>query len=101
MTPHTSSGTPSRVQTPQSSLPATCEGLLPWIKLSPAIYLFGMAVFWLSALPAYFGAHNGITSAGTPIGSGPYALACFVGAGLLLAAQHATRPVRVITPAAG
>jgi len=54
----------------------------------PAIYLSGMAVIWLSALPAYFAADNGVTSDGTPIGSGPYALACFAGAGLLLVALH-------------
>jgi hypothetical protein len=50
-----------------------------------------MAVFWLSALPAYLAADDGITSDGTPIGSGPYALACFVGAGLLLATLHRAR----------
>ncbi len=62
----------------------------------PAVYLGGMAVIWLSALPAYLGADNGVTSDGTPIGSGPYALACFAGAGLLLIALHRrTAPVTV------
>ena len=57
----------------------------------PAGYLGGMAVIWLGALPAYLGADDGVTGAGTPIGSGLYALACFVGAGLLLAALHRVR----------
>ena len=60
----------------------------------PAVYLGGMAVIWLSALPAYVAADNGVTGDGTPIGSGPYALACFAGAGLLLIALHRrTAPV--------
>ncbi|GAA4720325.1 hypothetical protein [Phytohabitans rumicis] len=62
----------------------------------PAVYLGGMAVIWLSALPAYLAADNGVTSDGTPIGSGPYALACFAAAGLLLVALHRrTAPVTV------
>jgi hypothetical protein len=62
----------------------------------PAVYLGGMAAIWLSALPAYVAADNGVTSDGTPIGSGPYALACFAGAGLLLVALHRrTAPVSV------
>jgi hypothetical protein len=65
-------------------------------RIYPAVYLGGMAVFWLSALPAYLAADNGITSDGTPIGSGPYALACFAGAGLLLAVLY--RRVRVPAP---
>ncbi|WP_037355796.1 hypothetical protein [Amycolatopsis orientalis] len=67
------------------------EPLSAFGRYYPWIYLGGMAVFWLGALPAYLGARNGVTSAGSPIGSGPYALACFVGAGLLLAAQRAVR----------
>lgn len=66
----------------------------------PAIYLCGMAVFWISALPAYLSAHDGITGDGTPIGNGPYALTCFVIAGLLLTAQHA-KPFARLTTAAG
>ncbi|MGW4209211.1 hypothetical protein ACWEIJ_14580 [Lentzea sp. NPDC004789] len=50
----------------------------------PAVYLIVLAVFWLSALPSYFGAVNGVTAAGTPIGSGLYALACFCAAGATL-----------------
>ena len=78
----------------------TDEPLSAFGRYYPVIYLSGMAVFWISALPAYFGAHDGITSDGTPVGSGPYALACFLAAGLLLAAQHAKRFARPTLPAA-
>ncbi|WP_116198729.1 hypothetical protein [Amycolatopsis circi] len=67
----------------------TDEPLSAFGRYYPGIYLCGMAVFWIGALPAYLGARNGVTSSGTPIGSGLYALACFAVAGLLLAAQHA------------
>jgi hypothetical protein len=74
------------------------EPLSAFTRFYPAAYLGGMAVFWISALPAYRTADDGITSDGTPIGSGPYALACFIGAGLLLAAlyrAHRTAPATV------
>jgi hypothetical protein len=67
------------------------EPLSAFARFYPALYLGGMAVIWLSALPAHLAAEDGITSDGTPIGSGLYALACFAGAGLLLAALHRRR----------
>ncbi|GAB3898508.1 hypothetical protein GCM10029964_082990 [Kibdelosporangium lantanae] len=67
------------------------EPVSAFARFYPAVYLGGMAVFWISALPAYLAADNGITSDGTPIGSGPYALACFVGASLMLAALYRVR----------
>lgn len=75
------------------------EPLSAFARFYPAIYLGGMAVFWLGALPAYFGAQDGMTSAGAPIGSGPYALACFVGAGLLLTAMYRRNRTRSPAPA--
>ncbi|MFI6098070.1 hypothetical protein ACIA8G_21130 [Lentzea sp. NPDC051213] len=51
------------------------EPLSAFVRIYPAVYLGGMAVFWISALPG-----------GVPVGSGLYALACFIGAGLMLAA---------------
>ncbi|MEV4313433.1 hypothetical protein [Actinocrispum sp. NPDC049592] len=51
------------------------EPLSAFVRFYPVIYLGVMAVFWISALPSYSSADHG---------SGPYALACFVGAGLLL-----------------
>jgi hypothetical protein len=69
----------------------SAEPLPAFARFYPAVYLGGMAVFWIGALPAYLTAEDGITSDGTPIGSGPYALACFIGAGLLLAALYRAR----------
>jgi hypothetical protein len=60
-----------------------------------------MAVCWISAIPAYLAADDGVTSDGTPIGSGPYALACFLGAALLLAALYRTDLARRRAPATG
>jgi hypothetical protein len=67
------------------------EPLSAFARFYPAVYLGGMAVFWIRALPAYFAADDGVTRDGTPIGSGLYALVCFAAAGLLLAALHRTR----------
>jgi hypothetical protein len=71
------------------------EPMSPFARIYPATYLIVMAVFWLSALPAYFDADSGITSDGTPIGSGLYALACFAGAaallGVLFTGRHRVR----------
>ncbi|WP_109510390.1 hypothetical protein [Nocardioides speluncae] len=66
------------------------EPLASFSRYYPALYLGGMALFWITALPAYLGAHGGLTSDGTPTGSGPYALACFAGAVLLLTAMYRT-----------
>jgi hypothetical protein len=56
-------------------------------------YLAVMAVLWLTALPSYFGAVDGVTANGDPIGSLWYTVACFVVASLSLAAA-ATVPTR-------
>lgn len=45
-------------------------------------YLAVMAVLWVAALPAYFGAVDGVTDNGDPIGSLWYTALCFVIAGL-------------------
>ena len=37
-----------------------------------------LVALWVSALPHYFGAHDGITSDGTPTGNIYDAAACFV-----------------------
>jgi hypothetical protein len=50
----------------------------------PAIYLGVLVALWATALPAYFAASDGVTKAGTPIGSGPYALACIAAATLIV-----------------
>jgi hypothetical protein len=56
-------------------------------RIYPAVYLGGMAVFWIGALAG---------DAGGPTGSGPYALACFAAAGLVLVALY--RKARVPAP---
>ena len=45
-------------------------------------YLAVMAVLWVTALPAYFGAVDGVTANGDPIGSLWYTVLCFIIAGL-------------------
>ncbi|GHG25287.1 MULTISPECIES: hypothetical protein [Amycolatopsis] len=64
------------------------EPLSAFTRVYPAVYLGGMAVFWLGALPGYLAAKDGVTADGTPVGSGLYALACFAGAGLLVFALY-------------
>jgi len=74
------------------------EPMTPFARIYPAVYLAAMAVLWLAALPAFLDADNGITSDGTPVGSGLYTLACFAGAAVVLAALHTARrrtPVEV------
>ncbi|GAB2762286.1 hypothetical protein GCM10027020_13130 [Nocardioides salsibiostraticola] len=60
-------------------------------------YLAAHAVFWLSALPAYLDATDGVTESGTPIGSGWYVVLCFLGAFATLAVL--LKRTRVATPA--
>jgi hypothetical protein len=52
-----------------------------------------LAVLWVSAFPEYFGAKDGITADGTPVGNLPYAAACFV-----VAALAALGVVRISRP---
>ena len=55
-----------------------------------------MAVLWVTALPAYFGATDGVTANGDPIGSLWYTVLCFIIAGLSAAAAltvSAPKPV--------
>ena len=53
-----------------------------FIRTSGPIYLAVLAVLWGSALPEYFGATDGITADGTPVGNPAYATASFVVAAL-------------------
>ena len=57
-----------------------------------SVYLGALVVAWAAALPGYVSAVDGITSAGTPIGSLPYALACGVAAGATLWLALSRRP---------
>jgi len=76
---------------------AGAESMTPFARIYPALYLVVMAVLWLTALPAFLDAEKGITSDGTPIGSGLYTIGCFIGALAVLAALVASR--RRTTPA--
>ena len=55
-------------------------------------YLAVMAVLWLTALPAYFDAVDGLTPNGDPIGSLWYATVCFIVAALCTAAAATSTP---------
>ncbi len=67
------------------------EPMTAFARVYPAIYLAVLAVLWLSALPAYLDARDGITKDGTPVGSGPYAIACFVAAAAVLTVLYTGR----------
>jgi hypothetical protein len=49
-----------------------------YVRIFGALYLLTFAALWLSALPDFAGAIDGITGTGTPVGNLPYAAACFV-----------------------
>ncbi|WP_183098713.1 hypothetical protein [Nocardioides pelophilus] len=67
------------------------EPMTAFARIYPAVYLAAMAALWLAALPAFLDAENGITSDGTPVGSGLYTIACFVGAAAVLGVLHTGR----------
>ena len=67
------------------------EPMTPFARIYPLAYLAVMAVLWVGALPAFLDATGGVTSDGTPIGSGLYTIACFVGATAVLAVLHTGR----------
>jgi hypothetical protein len=62
-----------------------------FIRIFGPGYLGVLALLWISALPGYFGAVNGVTSDGTPIGTLWYAIGCFVFAALACAAAWQPR----------
>ncbi|GED96924.1 hypothetical protein [Gordonia crocea] len=70
----------------------------PFLRFFPWLFLGVHAVLWLVALPAYFGATDGITApdaspiGNTPIGNLPYVIGCFVIAvGVLVLALRQAR----------
>lgn len=65
-----------------------------YVGIHAAIFLGAMTASWLVALPEYFGAVDGITASGTPIGSLPYAVVCLVASmWLVWFATRSTPPV--------
>ncbi len=57
-----------------------------FVRIYPAVYLLVFAVLWASALPAFIGAHDGMTLGGTPIGNWPYTVLCFLASAACVAA---------------
>lgn len=74
----------------------------PWFaRIYPMLYLDVHIVLWLVALPAYLDATDGVTESGTPIGSGPYAVACMLACTwFVVAVWRATMPAATREPAA-
>jgi hypothetical protein len=62
-----------------------------FVRTFPIGYLAVLGVLWVATLPDFFGAADGHTEAGTPVGNLPYTAACFLAAMLVLAAAL-TRP---------
>ncbi|MDD7814525.1 hypothetical protein PP713_18325 [Mycobacterium sp. CSUR Q5927] len=65
----------------------------PLIVRYAAVYLAVMTVLWLTALPAYLGAVDGVTANGDPIGSLWYTIGCFAVAYLSVAAAATVPPI--------
>lgn len=79
----------------RGDLPAEHPSPTPVLAYA-GVYLGVMAVLWVAALPAYFGAVDGVTANGDPVGNLSYTVACFVVAGLsLLAAATVSTTRRV------
>ncbi|APE35016.1 hypothetical protein BOX37_14855 [Nocardia mangyaensis] len=71
-----------------------------FVKIFASIYLVVFAFLWLTALPDYFTAVDGVTSNGDPIGNLWYTLACFVVAIVsVVATVTVPQPAHAPTPA--
>jgi len=73
----------------------------PFLTIFPVAFLAVHVVLWLTALPAYFDAKDGITTDVTPVGSLPYVIACLlVAIGVLAVALRRGRRVVDDAPSA-
>ncbi|MFF2082950.1 hypothetical protein ACFVVM_04210 [Nocardia sp. NPDC058176] len=71
-----------------------------FVKIFASVYLVVFAFLWLTALPDYFTAVDGVTGNGDPIGNLWYTLACFVVAILsVVATVTVPQPVGAQAPA--
>jgi hypothetical protein len=70
-----------------------------FVRVFGPIYLVVLGILWATALPAYFGATEGLTADGTPVGNLPYAAACFIVALLAVASVTLTNGARASAPA--
>lgn len=59
---------------------------LPFLVVFPPLFLVVHLVLWLTALPAFLDAKDGVTADNTPTGSLPYVIVCFVVATSVLVA---------------
>ncbi|MGN2639303.1 hypothetical protein ACTD5D_24680 [Nocardia takedensis] len=66
-----------------------------FVQAYAIVYLAVMALLWVTALPDYFGAENGLTDNGDPVGSLWYTVACFA---VAIAAVVATFTVPAPSP---
>jgi hypothetical protein len=57
-----------------------------FVRVYSVVYLGVMGILWVTALPSYFGAVDGVTGNGDPIGNLWYTIACFAIAILCVAA---------------
>ncbi|MGW0175998.1 hypothetical protein ACWDUM_19420 [Rhodococcus sp. NPDC003322] len=64
----------SRVRAGRSDVPPYSNDFVRWYAV---VYLVVMAVLWVTALPAFFDAVDGVTANGDPVGSLWYTVACF------------------------
>lgn len=70
----------SLVDAHRSTTAAPTPAARRYLTTHATLYLGALAIAWGAALPAHVAATDGLTEAGTPIGSLPYALACLAGA---------------------
>ncbi|MDH6242945.1 hypothetical protein [Mycobacterium sp. OTB74] len=57
----------------------------PYVRVFGVLYLLTFTVLWVAVLPDFAGAIDGVTGAGTPTASLPWAALCFVIAGYCVA----------------
>lgn len=60
-----------------------------YVRIFGTLYLLTFTALWLSALPDFAGAIDGVTGTGTPVGNLPYAAVCFVVAAYCVAGVSA------------
>ncbi|MCL2533245.1 MAG: hypothetical protein FWE39_03680, partial [Nocardiaceae bacterium] len=73
----------SRLRAGTSDVPAYSND---FVRIYGVVYIAVMGVLWVTALPAFFGAVDGVTDNGDPVGNLWYTLACFAVAILSVAA---------------
>ena len=70
-----------------------------FVQVYSLVYLGVMALLWATALPDFFGAVDGVTENGDPVGNLWYTIACFVVAFVCVAATFTVGPRSGTAPA--